>query len=232
MSDISLLTLIVVSGILLSLNPFSIAVFSALLAGALGKGHPKSVFHTIAMSYLISYAALLTFFGMALVGIFSLLPYTFLLSLSLAISVISIFWGIVTIANFFWYGTFDDVPKSIYNVLHKYSVKKNSPGSAAYLGLIAASSSFVSNTIMILSFVTIVSLLKTGSPSWMLLLAIILIIPLIIILISCLNGTKISTILKWKEDSKAIMRLSSGLTYILIGWIILLILNGTIGSIL
>ena len=62
----------------------------------------------------------------------------------------------------------------------------------------------------------------------MLLYNIIFVAPLIIILGMIVTGTKISDVSKWKEDSKGTMRLFMGLLLVSLGWILILIANGTI----
>jgi cytochrome c biogenesis protein CcdA len=67
---------------------------------------------------------------------------------------------------------------------------------------------------------------------FMLLFAFCLITPLVFIYLYMARGLKISAVLKWKEESKGVMRLSIGLVHIILGWLVLLLLNGTLGSVL
>lgn len=62
----------------------------------------------------------------------------------------------------------------------------------------------------------------------MVLYNIIFVAPLIIILIMVATGTKISVVSKWKEEGKGTMRLFLGLLLAALGWILILIANGTI----
>jgi cytochrome c biogenesis protein CcdA len=62
----------------------------------------------------------------------------------------------------------------------------------------------------------------------MVLYNIIFVAPLIVILTMIVGGTKISDVSKWKEDSKGTMRLFMGLLLVSLGWILILIANGTI----
>ena len=56
----------------------------------------------------------------------------------------------------------------------------------------------------------------------------IFVAPLLIILGMIVGGTKISSVSKWKEESKGTMRLFMGLLLVGLGWILILIANGTI----
>jgi len=42
------------------------------------------------------------------------------------------------------------------------------------------------------------------------------------------GGTKVTNVKKWKEENKGAMRLFIGLTLIGLGWLLILIANGTI----
>jgi hypothetical protein len=42
------------------------------------------------------------------------------------------------------------------------------------------------------------------------------------------SGTKISDVSKWKEESKGTMRLFMGLLLVALGWILIMIANGTL----
>jgi len=54
------------------------------------------------------------------------------------------------------------------------------------------------------------------------------VLPLIIILIMVAGGTKVSAVAKWKEEGKGTMRLALGLMLVALGWILIMIANGTI----
>ncbi len=62
----------------------------------------------------------------------------------------------------------------------------------------------------------------------LILLSAVLLIPSIFLLLCLAMGVKMSVLTKWKEDSKATMRLTSGLAFVLIGWVIALVANGTV----
>lgn len=229
MNSVGMLVLLLAVGLLLSLNPFSISVFSALIAGALGKGHSKAKMHTIASTYLLMYWLLTAVLGVALVLIFGLLPAKSLQILALAVSSLVIIWGMLTLRHYFWGKRHSKVPLSWHGVLHTHTIKKSSPHSAMVAGLLACLISFGSIGLQLLALTVIVTLLTPAVPQWMLLPALTLILPLMLLYRQILRGYKISTILKWKNESRAMMNLSLSLAHIALGWIILLILNGSIG---
>jgi hypothetical protein len=232
MNSVGMLVLLLAVGLLLSLNSFSISVFSSLIAGALGKGHSKAKMHTIASTYLLAYWVLTAVLGVALVLIFSSLSAKSLQILALMVASAAILWGMLTLRHYFWSKKHSRVPLSWHGLLHTHTIKKSSPHSAMVAGLLACLISFGSIGLQLLALTVIVALLTPAVPQWMLLPALTLILPLVLLYRRVLSGYKVSTILKWKNESRAMMSLSLSLAHIALGWIILLILNGSIGVLL
>jgi cytochrome c biogenesis protein CcdA len=81
-------------------------------------------------------------------------------------------------------------------------------------------------------YLAIITILRIDFTIWafalMVLYNLIFVMPLIVILIMVASGTKISAVSKWKEESKGTMRLGMGLLLVALGWILILIANGTI----
>ncbi len=57
---------------------------------------------------------------------------------------------------------------------------------------------------------------------------IVFVLPLVVILGLVAGGTKVSKIKHWKQANKGYMRFAIGLMLILLGWLLILIANGTI----
>ena len=57
---------------------------------------------------------------------------------------------------------------------------------------------------------------------------IIFVMPLIVILLLVYLGVKVQNIQNWKQGNKAYMRVATGLLLIALGWLLMLIANGTI----
>ncbi len=56
----------------------------------------------------------------------------------------------------------------------------------------------------------------------------VFVLPLIIILILVASGKKLHEVKKWKHEARGVMRLMIGLLLIGLGWLLMLIANGTI----
>lgn len=57
---------------------------------------------------------------------------------------------------------------------------------------------------------------------------IVFVLPLIVILILVAKGAKLPAIKEWKQQSRGLMRLAIGLLLVGLGWLLILIANGTI----
>lgn len=232
MSQQNIILLVIITGLVISLNPLSISVFSALMAGSMGKGHGKKRFSLVTVMFLATFASLLGLLSLTLVRIFNLMPTDLLASLGIAIATAAVIYGVVSIKDYFWYRTSTKLPSNIYSILHSRTVKQIDPYSAANLGLITAFACLGSMGVQLLCLTMIFSLFQQASNLIMLIPAICMCLPLIALLILVKRGTKISAILKWKQDTKDLMRLNTGLMSVVLGWILFLIINGSIGSIL
>ncbi|MEI6237322.1 MAG: hypothetical protein WCP03_01840 [Candidatus Saccharibacteria bacterium] len=232
MSLVNIVLLIIVSGIVISLNPLSISVFLSLMAGALGKGHSHKRFLLVTFLFLSTFAAILAILGFTIIRVFNLMSTDLLASVSIAIAVATILFGLISIKDYFWYDRRIKIPAEIQDLLHSKTMKQNNPYSSINLGAVTAFASLANTGILLLTLSTILALSGQGGDFLMILPALCFVVPLVVILTLVSNGTKISALIKWKEDSKPTMRLETGLMHIILAWILLLMLNGSIGSIL
>ena len=232
MTNTSLFFFATVCGLLLALNPVSISIFTALLAVTLGKGHKRTQLYIVALTYLSTLWILFAFGSTILFAWLSSMNVSTLEFIGLCVSVIAIAWGLIGVKDYYWYGQRTKAPAYITRNLHMRTVKNNSPANAAALALIAAYATAPSMGIPLLSFITINALIKPFETAPTLWFATVLLSPLFVVLLLAARGTKLSAVIKWKQDSKAIFRLCIGLSTIVFGWVILLILNGSIGAIL
>ncbi|MBI2550073.1 hypothetical protein HYV83_02730 [Candidatus Woesearchaeota archaeon] len=57
---------------------------------------------------------------------------------------------------------------------------------------------------------------------------VIFVAPLIVILFMVAAGTRLHAVKKWKQEGRGTMRLLIGLTLVAMGWLLMLIANGTV----
>jgi cytochrome c biogenesis protein CcdA len=232
MSLTNVILLIVISSVVVSLSPLTISVFLALSAGALGKGHSNKRYTLTSLLFLGTFTTILAVLGFTLMRVFNLMSVDLLSSISITVAVAAIIFGLVSVKDYFWYDKRIKIPAEIYDLLHNKTMKQDNPYGSINLGAITAFASLANIGILLLSLSAILALSGQGDDLLMLLPALCFSLPLAIIFILVTRSTKISALIKWKEDSKPAMRLETGLMHIILAWILLLMLNGSIGSIL
>lgn len=232
MLDLPTLTVVVGSAAIDSINPCAIGVLILMMSVVMGGGKSTKRLLLLGFAYILS--IFLTYFiaGLGLVYFFSEIPIVLAEYLSLAVGALVIFAGLLEIKDYFWYGrgiSLHIPAKAAAKIKEMSNSKTTSVGGVMALG----------------AFVSAVELPCTGAPylaiitilrinfDWiafglMALYNLIFVLPLIIILLMVAGGAQISSVKKWKEESKGVMRLFIGLLLVALGWLLILIANGTI----
>lgn len=171
---------------------------------------------------------------------FSTIPIIVAEYLSLAVGALVVLAGLLEIKDYFWYGKgFSlQIPPKFAAMIHEWSTTNKSVWAVMGLGAFVAAVELPCTGAPYLAIITILrinfdfnDLLNPQSLSaigLMVLYNLIFVAPLLIILSMVAGGSKISKVSKWKEDSKGAMRLFMGLLLIALGWMLVLIANGTI----
>lgn len=231
MLDLPTLGLVIASAAIDSINPCAIGVLILMVSVVLGGG--KSVKRLLLLGGAYIFAIFMTYLlaGLGLVYFFAVIPIVIAEYLSIAVGMLVILAGLLEIKDFFWYGKGFSL-----QIPHKFAVK---------IQEMSSSKTTVIGVMLLGAFVAGVELPCTGAPylaiitvlridfnlvafGLMVLYNLIFVAPLIIILALVAGGAKISTVQKWKEESKGAMRLGIGLLLIALGWILMLIANGVI----
>jgi hypothetical protein len=220
-------TVAAVSGV----TPTLLSVFTSLSASTLGKGHNNTKIWYNSLAFFSGFIGTITIIGTAFWILLDSLEYRTALYVCLGFATIAIVAAVVEIKDYFWYGRgISHKPhKKLHATLHARTSKKYGVVSSFLLGIVAVAAT--ASNIGIVT-ITLACLLFTANRqpngAWFLLIGIGLVAGSFFTLISIISKTKISAILKWKEDSKATMRLGSGLALIAASWLILLLLNHTL----
>jgi cytochrome c-type biogenesis protein len=232
MFNLPTLGLVIASALIDSINPCAIGVLILMVSVILGSG--KSIKRLMVLGSAYIFAIFITYLaaGLGLVYFFSAIPIVIAEYLSIAVGLLVILAGLLEIKDFFWYGKGFSL-----QIPHKFAMKIQEMSSNSKLSLVS---------VMLLgAFVAGVELPCTGAPylaiitvlrvdfnltafALMVLYNIIFVAPLLFILALVAGGAKISSVQKWKEDSKGAMRLGIGLLLVGLGWILMLIANGVI----
>lgn len=232
MNVITLPLLLAVVSLLLALNPVTIAIFTALLAGGYGKNHAKTHIHATSLAYLIVFSGIFIVSGAIWLHFLDSISLFTLERLAFIVAITCIIWGTISLKDFFWYTNRTRTPKFIANSVHKRTVKKHEPISAGVLALTTAYAVTPSMGLPVAGLLTLCALLGVFTPSAAAVITLVLIAPLVVIFVLSLRKMRLSAIMKWRQDSRMTFRLTIGLTTIFIGWLVLLVLNGTLGAVL
>lgn len=228
--DVPTLSVVVLSAAIDSINPCAIGVLILMVSVVLGgKG---SVRRLLLLGGLYIGAIFLTYLlaGLGLIYFLANVPLFVSEYLALLVGSIVIFAGLLEIKDFFWYGKgFSlQIPPYFADKIHAFSKNVTVPG-VIFLGAFISAVELPCTGAPYLAIITILSLNFNFQAFLLLLLYnVIFVLPLIIILFLVAGGVQLHTIKNWKEGNKGFMRLAIGVMLILLGWLLILIANGTI----
>jgi len=213
-----------------SINPCAIGVLILMISVVLsGKG---TVGRMLLLGGLYIFAVFLTYLiaGLGLIYFLASIPLFVTEYLSIIVGSFIILAGLVEIKDFFWYGRgFSlSIPVVFTKKIHQLSQNLTVPG-VILLGSFVAGVELPCTGAPYLAIITILSLNFNATAFVLLVLYnIIFVAPLLIILILVALGVKIQHVKRWKQESRGYMRLFIGLLLIALGWLLILIANGTV----
>jgi len=232
MIDIHLPTLGLVLGsaAIDSINPCAIGVLILMISVILGGKH--SVGRMLFLGSLYIFAIFITYLlaGLGLLFFLGSVPLFVTEYLSIFVGTLVILFGLVEIKDYFWYGRGFSlgIPLIFTKKIHALASNISIPGviltgafvagvelpctGAPYLAIIAILSTNFNLTAMLL----------------LILYNVVFVMPLVVILLLVAGGTKLPTVKAWKQESRGVMRLAIGLLLIGLGWLLILIANGSI----
>ena len=228
-SNLPTLGLIIGTAAIDSINPCAIGVLILMIAVILGKGTMRRM---LILGSIYVLAVMLTYLiaGLGLLYFFASVPLFVTQYISITVGLILILAGLIEVKDFFWYGRGFSltIPAAFTNKIHKLSKNTTVPG-VILLGAFVAAVELPCTGAPYLAIITILSLNFNFTAFLLLVLYnIIFVAPLIFILILVAFGVKLPALKKWKQDSRGYMRLFIGLMLIGLGWLLILIANGTI----
>jgi len=221
--------LVTVTGLIDSINPCAIGVLILLCSVFLSMRSRRDLLIYGSIYILAIYVTYISA-GLGLIYFLNTIPIAISEYISIAVGTIIIVGGLIEIKDYFWYGQgislaiSPDRAKQIHEMTRKVTL----PG-----------------VILLGAFVAAVELPCTGGPYLAILLVlsqnfdmtaaimliwynILFISPLVVILGLVYTGTKLQAIKKWKMRNRTTMRLGIGVLLIFLGWLLILIANGTI----
>ena len=229
--DIALPTLgtVLVTALVDSVNPCAIGVLILLFSTLLATNKKKKILLYGSIYILMVYV---TYFsaGLGLTAVLANIPQKFAEYISIAVGIVVVGAGLLEIKDFYWYGHGISlaIPQKRVKQIHKLMQTVSAP-TAMGLGVFVAAVELPCTGGPYLAITLILS--QNFNFSALVLLAIynvIFVMPLVVIMTLALFGTKMQDLKRWKNSNKAYMRLAIGLILIALGWLLMLIANGTI----
>lgn len=213
-----------------SINPCAIGVLILMISVILG-GH-KSVGKMLFLGGLYILAIFTTYLlaGLGLLYFLASIPLFVTEYISITAGTLIVLFGLVEIKDYFWYGRgFSLVIPAVFgSKIHKLSKNITIPG-VILTGAFVAGVELPCTGAPYLAIITILSINFNFQAFLMLVLYnIVFVLPLVVILIMVAGGVKLHVVKKWKQEARGLMRLAIGVLLIGLGWLLILIANGTI----
>ena len=231
MLDLPTIGVVIGSAAIDSINPCAIGVLILMISVVLGGGGSTKRLLALGSAYIAAIYVTYLIAGLGLVYFFTAIPIVLAEYLSIAVGALVMLAGILEIKDYFWYGKgFSlQIPTYFANKIHEYSKSKQSIIGVMFLGAFVAAVELPCTGAPYLAIITILRI-DFNFTAFMLMVFynVIFVAPLIVILLMVAGGSKISSVAKWKEESKGTMRLFTGLLLAALAWILILIANGVI----
>ena len=220
---------VIITALIDSINPCAIGVL-ILLASIMVVYKSKRELLIYGLIYI--FFVMLTYFlaGLGILYFLSVIPIKVSEYISVIVGSIIVVGGLVEIKDFFWYGQGitlsipPDKAKKIQEMTRKLTlpavivlgvfvaaVELPCTGGPYLAILVFLSQNFDFTALMLLIFYNF-----------------IFVLPLVVILFMIYFGMKIQILKKWKQANRTYMRLGTGIILVLLGWLLILIANGTI----
>jgi cytochrome c biogenesis protein CcdA len=228
--DLPTLSVVVGSAAIDSINPCAIGVLILMVSVVLGgKGSVKRLL-LLGGLYIFSIFVTYLLAGLGLIYFLASVPLFVAEYLALIVGSFVILAGILEIKDFFWYGQgFSlQIPPYFAEKIKEYSKNVTIPG-VILLGAFIAGVELPCTGAPYLAIITLLSLNFDFHAFLLLILYnIIFVSPLLVILFLVAGGMKLEKIKNWKQNNKGYMRFAIGLMLVGLGWLLILIANGTI----
>lgn len=229
--DLPTLSVVLVTAAIDSINPCAIGVLILMMTVLMGRKRKVGQMLKYGFAYIFAIFATYLLAGLGLVYFLSTVPIVVAEYLSLAVGALVITAGLLEIKDYFWYGRGFSlhIPGPFARKIQSWSKSKLSLASIMLLGAFVAGVELPCTGAPYLAIITILSInFNFNAFLLMVLYNVIFVAPLIIILLMVAAGAKIGSVKKWKEENKGSMRLFIGLLLVALGWLLILIANGTI----
>jgi cytochrome c biogenesis protein CcdA len=223
------LGLVVGSAAIDSINPCAIGVLILMISVIMGGQHSTKRMLILGGFYILAIFVTYLLAGLGILYFLASIPLFVTEYLSIGVGGLIILFGLVEIKDYFWYqkGFSLGIPAVFTDRIHKLAYNTTIPG-VLLLGVFVAGVELPCTGAPYLAIITVLSLNFNLAAFLMLVLYnIIFVLPLLVILLLVAGGLKLHMVKSWKQESRGLMRLAIGLLLVGLGWLLILIANGT-----
>ena len=224
------LSIVVLTATIDSINPCAIGVLILMLSVLFAAKRSLKRILFLGLSYIFAVFFVYLLAGLGLLYFLSGVPLWVTEYLSLFVGVLIIGAGIFEIKDYFWYGKGFSltIPPIFAKRLHNFSSRTTVIG-IMFLGAFVSGVELPCTGAPYLAIITLLSQYFDFTAFLLLVLYnIIFVAPLLVILFLVAGGKKLHEIKRWKQSNRTYMRLFIGLLLVFMGWLLILIANGTI----
>ncbi len=220
---------VIITALVDSINPCAVGVLILLISTMVVYKSKKDL---LLYGFIYIFFVFLTYLlaGFGILFFLSSIPLIVSEYISIFVGTLIVIAGLIEIKDFFWYGKFIalSIPPKKAKQIHEMT-KKVTPYAMILLGAFVAGVELPCTGGPYLAILTLLSQNFNLAAFFMLILYnILFVMPLIVILLMVHFGYKIQNLKRWKQNNRAYMRLAIGVILVFLGWLLILIANGTI----
>lgn len=221
---------VVTTAVIDSINPCAIGVLILMMSVLIAARKSKGKILLYGAVYVFSVFVTYLLAGLGLLHALTYIPLAVTEYVAIAVGTIVVLAGIIELKDFFWYGRGFSlaIPVRFTKKLHEMATKRTLP-AMILLGVFVAAVELPCTGAPYLAIITILSQ-NFDFTAFLLLVVynIIFVLPLAAIVFLVAGGMKLHEVKKWKHRNRPYMRLFTGLLVIVLGWLLILIANGTV----
>ncbi|MBI2012063.1 hypothetical protein HYS91_04810 [Candidatus Daviesbacteria bacterium] len=213
-----------------SINPCAIGVLILMISVILGNNKSVGQMLLLGGFYILAIFTTYLLAGLGLLYFLVAIPLFVTEYISITVGIIIVLLGLVEIKDYFWYGRGFSlgIPLVFTDKIHKMAQNVSVPG-VILTGVFVAGVELPCTGAPYLAIITILSTnFNTAAFLMLILYNIVFVLPLVLILILVAGGIQLPAVKAWKQETRGLMRLAIGLLLIGLGWLLILIANGTI----
>ena len=212
-----------------SINPCAIGVLILLISMLVVY---KSKTDLLKYGLIYIFFVFITYFlaGLGILYFLTVIPLYLSEYISIGVGILVVIGGLIEIKDFFWYGQGItlSIPSDKAKKIQKMAKKVTLPAMVV-LGVFVAGVELPCTGGPYLAILMFLSQ-NFNFQAFLLLIFynIIFVMPLVVILLMVYFGMKVQHLKRWKQNNRTYMRFATGIILIFLGWLLILIANGTI----